>query len=81
MSAESGNKSGSLLWLVCFAFVVAGALLIADAFHFYLFSKLTVRLGAALLFSAIALMAGKDKPAGIISIAIVLLAVVITLFN
>ncbi len=81
MGAESGNKQGSLLWLLCLAFAVAGILLLAHAFHFYVLSKLTVRLGAALLFSAIALIAGKDKPAGIISIAIVWLAVVITFFN
>ncbi len=56
-------------------------MLLADALGVRALNRLTVRLGAALLFSAIALMAGKDKPAGIVAIAIVWIAVLITLFN
>jgi len=81
MGSEGGNKKESLLWLVVLGFAVAGIVLLTHAFHIHFMSKLTVRLGAALLFSAIALMAGKDKPAAIISIAVVWLAVIITFFN
>jgi len=82
MSSDSSTSSkGSLLWLICVALFLAGGLLLADALGMKAFSRLTVRLGAALLFSAIALMAGKEKPAGIIAIAIVWIAVLITFFN
>jgi hypothetical protein len=81
MSNDLAKKSDNLLWLVALGFVVAGVLLMADALHFRFLSKLTVRLGSALIFSAIALIAGKDRPASIVSIAVVWLAVIITLLN
>jgi hypothetical protein len=80
----SGNSDGSkqkLFWLMYLALIISGVLLIADAIHWYALTRLTVRLGVALIFTAIALFAGRDKPIGIISIAIVWVAVVITLFN
>jgi hypothetical protein len=81
MTGNSGGGKGGLLWLVYFALIIAGTLLLADAFHFRVLTKLSVRLGVALLFTAIALMAGKDKPAGIISIAIVWIAIIIVFLN
>ncbi len=82
MSNDTGaNGKGNLLWLVYISLFIAGGMLLADALGVRALNRLTVRLGAALLFSAIALMAGKDKPAGIVAIAIVWIAVLITLFN
>ncbi|MCX6830367.1 MAG: hypothetical protein NT002_13965 [candidate division Zixibacteria bacterium] len=80
----SGNSEGSkqnLFWLIYLALIISGVLLMADAIHWHALTRLTVRLGVALIFTAIALFAGKDKPIGIISIGIVWLAVVITLFS
>jgi hypothetical protein len=81
MGSESGNQKSSLLWLIWLGCIVGGILLLAGALNIRALTTLKVRLGAALLFSAIALIAGKDKPAGIISIAVVWIAVIITLFT
>jgi hypothetical protein len=80
MTNGSAPKGG-LFWLLYLALILAGILLIADALHINYLTRLTIRLGAGFIFSAIALIAGKDKPIPIISIAIVWLAVVITILN
>jgi len=79
-NGDSGSK-GSLLWLIYIALLISGGLLLADALGVRAMTRLTVRLGTALVFSAVALIAGKDKPAAIVAIAIVWIAVLITLFN
>jgi hypothetical protein len=80
MTGNSGGKGG-LLWLVYLALIIAGIFLLADAFHIQMLSKLSIRLGTALLFTAIALISGKEKPAGIIAVAIVWIAIIIVLLN
>jgi len=70
-----------MLWLIYLALILSGALLIADALGVDVLSKITTRLGAGLIFTALALLVGKDRPAGIIGIAIVWVAIIITFFN
>ena len=40
-----------------------------------------MRLGVGLIFSALALLVGKDRPAGIIATAIIWIAIIIAIFN
>ncbi|MCX6827165.1 MAG: hypothetical protein NTV06_07875 [candidate division Zixibacteria bacterium] len=81
MSNDNRAEKNSLIWLIASAMVIAGVLLIADAFHFRFLARLPIRMGIGLLFSAIALIAGKERPAAIISIAVVWIAILLTLLS
>ena len=81
MTMSNGKSGNNVLWLIYLSLVLAGVLLLGDALRIHFLIKLTARLGVALIFSAIALIAAKDKPPGIISIAIIWIAVLITIFN
>ena len=74
-------KVKKLLWLIYISLVLAGLLLIGNALEVRFFTKLTARLGIVVIFSAFALLVGKDRPAGIIATAIIWIAVLITFFN
>ena len=78
---SSDVSKSRLLWLIYAALVLAGILLIGDAFDIGVITKLTARLGVALVFSAVALLVGKNHPPGIIATAIIWVAVIITFFN
>jgi hypothetical protein len=69
------------LWLVYLALALAGLLLIGDALNFHPLAKLTTRLGAGLIFAALALIMGKDSSVGVIATAIVWIAIIITFFS
>ncbi|PKK83559.1 MAG: hypothetical protein CVT49_07965 [candidate division Zixibacteria bacterium HGW-Zixibacteria-1] len=77
-NAKAGNN---VLWLIYLSLALAGLILLGDALRIQILSKLTARLGIALIFSAIALIIAKDRPPGIIAIAITWMAVLITIFN
>jgi hypothetical protein len=79
--ANSNSSSKGLLWVLYLALIIAGILLLADALHIGFLTRLSVRLGLGFIFSAIALIAGRDKPLPIISIAVVWLSIVITIMN
>ena len=78
---SNDTSKGRLLWLIYAALILAGIILIGDAFDIRLITKLTARLGVALVFSAVALLVGKNRPHGIIATAIIWVAVIITFFN
>lgn len=72
MSERQENESRSrLLWLIYVALILSGLILIADAFNIGFAARLTARLGVGLLFSAFALIIGKNRPAGIVATAII----------
>jgi hypothetical protein len=78
MAGSSGGKSSSgPLWLIWVALLIAGLLLLAEAFHIYQLTRTTTRLGVALVWSAIALMVGNGRWAGNMGTVIVWLAVVL----
>ncbi|SYZ73279.1 membrane hypothetical protein [Candidatus Zixiibacteriota bacterium] len=79
--ANGSASSKGLFWVLYLALIIAGILLLADALQINFLTRLSVRLGAGFIFSAIALIAGKDKPLPIISIALVWLAIIITILN
>ncbi len=83
MNANKENKSKptKLIWLIYFAFLVSGIILIGDALNISVISKLTTRLGIGLLFSALALIIGKNRPHGIIAVGIIWVTIIITFFR
>lgn len=78
---NENQKNNRSIYLIVISLIISGILLLADAVHFYTISKLTVRLGVGLIFSAIALLVGRNRPAGIIATAIIWIAIIITFFN
>jgi hypothetical protein len=74
-------RSAKLVWLIYTALLIAGIILIGDALNIAAISKLTTRLGVGLVYTALALILGKDKPHGIIGVGIVWVAIIITFFR
>jgi len=74
-------KGNKMLWLIYASLILAGILLIGDGFGIQFLTRLSMRLGIGLVFSAIALIIGKDRPAGIIATAIIWVAILITFFS
>ena len=74
-------RAKKLIWLIYVSLVLSGLILIGNALEIRFFTKLTARLGIAVIFSAFALLVGKDRPSGIIATAIIWIAVLITFFN
>jgi hypothetical protein len=75
------NKSSTAdepYWLVWVSLLLAGLLLLADAYHVAHLAKWTARLGIALIFSAIAMFVGSGRWAGNLAVIIIWLAVVLT---
>ena len=67
-------------WLVYLSLLLAGLLLLADAYSLTQLHRWTARLGIALVYSAVCLFAGRGRLVGYIAAAIIWLAVVTTLF-
>lgn len=67
-------------WLVYFSLLLAGLLLLGEAFGFAFLQRWTLKLGIVLVYSALSLFVGNGRLAGFIAAAIVWLAVIATLF-
>jgi hypothetical protein len=67
-------------WLVYFSLLLAGLLLLADAFGYAHLQRWTVKLGIALIYSALSLFIGNGRAVGFIAAVVVWLAVLATLF-
>ena len=67
-------------WLVYFSLLLAGLLLLADTYNLAHLHRWTVKLGIALIYSALSLFIGNGRAAGFIAAAVVWLAVLATLF-
>ncbi len=83
MAAEetkSQSKKKQPFWLVYFSLLLAGLLLLADAYHFAHLDWWTARLGIALIYSAVSLFIGNGRTAGFVAAAIVWIAVIATIF-
>lgn len=78
---ENGPKSTKLIWLVYIALLLSGIILLGDALNITVISKLTSRLGIGLVYSALALIIGKNRPHGIIAIGIIWVTIIITFFR
>ena len=78
MGNNKSTTQGEPYWLVYGALVLAGFMLLADAYHFAHLSKWTARIGIALIYSAIAMFVGNGRWSGQLAVVIVWLAVIIT---
>jgi len=67
-------------WLIYISLLLAGLLLLADAYHFAQLYRWTARLGIALVYSAVSLFIGRGRAAGYIASVIIWLAAVATFF-
>jgi hypothetical protein len=77
----AATRSTKFVWLIYTALLIAGIILIGDALNISAVSKLTTRLGVGLVYTALALILGRDRPHGIIGVAIVWVAIIITFFR
>ena len=78
VNEKKAKVRGKTLWVVYISAAVAGLILLGDAIAYAPLQKLTARLGIALLFLAVALIAANGRVAGYIAAAILWLAVVVT---
>ena len=67
-------------WLVYFSLLLAGLLLLANAYNLAHLHWWTVKLGIALIYSALSLFIGNGRAAGFIAATVVWLAVLATFF-
>ena len=65
-------------WLIYIAAILSGFLLLADAVNYAPVTKITARLGIALLYTAFAFMVGKARPSVYIGTILLWVAVVLT---
>ncbi|MEW6050947.1 MAG: hypothetical protein AB1644_07795 [Candidatus Zixiibacteriota bacterium] len=81
MGDEQGGapKPTQPYWLVYLAALLSGLLMLAQAMHYYPATKITAKLGVALIYSAIALFIGNGRPAGFIATTIIWVAVIVSL--
>lgn len=66
-------------WMLYLTLLIAGLLLLSDAFHVAHLARWTAKFGIALVYSAFVLYVGKGRPLAVTSAAIICLAVVATL--
>ena len=69
-------KKKEPFWLIYIALLLAGVLLLADAYAIAHLSRWTAKFGIALVFSAIAFIVANGRKSGIIAVAIVWIALV-----
>ena len=69
-------KKKEPLWLIYIALLLAGLLLLADAYSVAHLSRWTAKFGMALVFSAIAFIVANGRKSGMIAVAIVWIALI-----
>ncbi|UCG61865.1 MAG: hypothetical protein JSV52_00830 [Candidatus Zixiibacteriota bacterium] len=69
-------KKKEPFWLIYIALLLAGVLLLADAFQIAHLSRWTAKFGIALVFSALALIVSSGRKSGSIAVAIVWIALI-----
>ena len=80
MTTENSIPKKSLNWLIYLSLIIAGLLLLADAFNATYFSRWTARIGIGLLFTAFAFIVGTGRKATQVAIGILYGAIIITYF-
>ena len=78
MTTAKTGSSKEPYWLVYVALLIAGILLLADAYYIAHLSKWTARLGIGLIYSAVVLIVSRGRWAGNLALVIVWLAIVLT---
>jgi uncharacterized membrane protein len=78
---ESNKSSDKGVWLIYLSLIAAAVLLLGDGLGIAFLARLTTRLGATILLSALFLIVGDGRPTGFIATAIMAIAFVITIFQ
>ena len=65
-------------WLIYLSLLLAGALLVAQAYDIAELQKWTARIGIALIFSMMALLVGNGRWAGFFAASVIWIAVLVT---
>ncbi len=78
-SGGAAPKKQAPYWIVYLGILLAGLIMLAEATHYRPGQKLTAKLAAALIYTALALWVGENKPHGYIGTAIVWAVVIISL--
>ncbi|HWR83099.1 MAG TPA: hypothetical protein VN285_07340 [Candidatus Deferrimicrobium sp.] len=68
------------LWVVYGALLLAGLLMLIEAFHISRLNRWPAQLGIALVYSAVSLFVAEGRPAGWVAAVIVCLAAIVTIF-
>lgn len=86
MTSTSANKAAKAppnqknqYWIMYVSLLVAGVLLLADAYTWPHLEKWTARLGIALIYTAVALLVGKGNTSSVIGSIILWVAVIVTI--
>jgi hypothetical protein len=66
-------------WIMYVALILAGLILIAEAFGLATLNRWTAKIGIALLYTALAYLVGQDRVVATIGVVIVWAAVILTL--
>ena len=79
-SGQAAKGQDQRYWIAYIGLLIAGIILLADAYNFTQLHRWTARVGIALIYSAFALMLGKGQSSGVIGSLVVWAAVLLTLF-
>lgn len=77
--AKAPPNAKNQYWISYVSLLVAGILLLGDAYSWPHLEKWTARLGIALVYSAIALLVGKGNTPSVIGCVILWVAVLVTI--
>lgn len=76
---KAASASSGQWWILYLTLLVAGLLLLSDAFQVSHLNRWTAKTGIALVYSAFVLYAGKGRPLAVTSAGIVCAAVLATM--
>jgi len=76
--STSGSAPARPWWMLYLTLLVAGLLMLADAYHIAQMHRWTAKFGVALVYAAFILFVGKGRPLSYVSAGIVCVAVILT---
>jgi len=77
-TTDKGKKKQEPYWLVYVSAFLSGLVLLTDAIQYAPMQKVSARLGIALVFSAFALIVGRNNTPSVIAAALIWAAVIMT---
>jgi len=81
MNEIEENKKSRMYWLVYVSLILSAIMLLAHGLDVSAVARLSTRLGGTILFSAIFIIVGRDRPMAIAATALLWIAFLITVFN
>ena len=75
----NAQPKGQRYWIMYVSLLLSGLILLGDAYDISHLARWTARVGLALVYSAVALIAGQGRASGIIATIIIWLSVLLTI--